>query len=345
MDPTSDIVQSHCKKGIWKAALELEEQERIPLKDEKIKLFAGNAHPDLARAISEYIEVPLSRATVSKFTNDETRVQIEESVRGYEVFVIQSMCYPVNDSIMELLIMVDALARASASVVNVVAPYFGYAKQEKKTAGREPISAKLVANLLTVAGANRVITMDLHAAAIQGFFDIPLDNLFALPLFEYYYKEKGIVGSDVVVVSPDAGGVARARHFAERLNATMAIIFKRRPEPDMNEIIEIVGDVKGKRAIIIDDMISTAGTLVKGAEMIRKMGAEEIYACATHPILAGNAVERIINSPIDEVAITDTIPIPLSALNSKFCKISVAGMFGEAIRRNFYNFSMSKIFF
>ncbi|MCD4786173.1 MAG: ribose-phosphate pyrophosphokinase [Candidatus Eremiobacteraeota bacterium] len=318
--------------------------ERYSIKDEDIKIFTGNSNMELARDIAAHLEIPLSHAIVDRFENGEIKVKIEESVRGYEVFVIQSMCCPVSDNIMELLIMCDALERASATSVNVVVPYFGYAKQEKKTAGREPISAKLIANIMTVAGASRVVTMDLHAAAIQGFFDIPVDNLYALPLFVHYYYNKGLRGKDIVVVSPDAGGVARARHFAERLGTTMAVIFKRRPEPDQNEIIEMVGDVKGKKAIIIDDMISTGGTLVKGAEKLIEKGATEIYACATHPILAADAIKIINDSPITEVAITDTIPIPEAALRGKFVKISVASTFGEAIRRNFFNLSVSTLF-
>lgn len=329
----------------WKKAVDLKDCELFSLKDQDLKIFTGNSNRSLAEDIARHLEIPLSSAIVSRFTNNEIRVQIEESVRGFEVFIIQSMNHPVSDNIMELLIMCDALQRASCNSINVVVPYFGYAKQEKKTAGREPISAKLIANLLTVAGASRVITMDLHAAAIQGFFDIPVDNLYAMPLFDYYYKNRGLFGSDVVVVSPDAGGVARAKTFAERLNATMAIIFKRRPEPDKNEIIEMVGTVKDKRAIIIDDMISTGGTLVKGAEMLKEMGAKEIYACATHSVFAGDALQCLNDSYIDEIVFTDTIPVSNHILGDKFKQISVSCLFGEAIRRNFFNLSVSKIFF
>jgi len=332
------------KNSIMRPVPKGEEPSKYSLKDEDIKIFTGNSNKELAEDIANHLEVPLSNAVVDRFKNGEIKVKIEESVRGFEVFVIQSMCCPINDNIMELLIMCDALERASATSVNVVVPYFGYAKQEKKTAGREPISAKLIANIMTVAGTSRVITMDLHAAAIQGFFDIPVDNLYALPLFVHYYKQRELQGKDIVVVSPDAGGVARARVFAEKLGSTMAIIFKRRPEPDKNEIIEMVGDVKGKKAIIIDDMISTGGTLVKGAEKLIEKGAKEIYACATHPILADDAIEKIDNSPINEIAITDTIPIPDYALEGKFVKISVASTFGEAIRRNYFNLSVSKLF-
>jgi ribose-phosphate pyrophosphokinase len=245
---------------------------------------------------------------------------------------------------MELLIMIDAMSRAAATSITTVIPYFGYAKQEKKTAGREPITAKLVANLIQVAGSCRVITMDLHAAAIQGFFDIPVDNLFAFPLFEYYFKKRGLWGDNVVIVSPDAGGVARAQEFAKRLSATMAIIFKRRPKPDVAEVVEIVGDVNGKTAIMIDDMISTGGTLVLGAKTIFDRGAKEIYACATHAILAGDAVKDIHNSPISEVVQTNTIPMNQEEYLDKFIRVSVAPMFGEAIRRNFFNLSLSKLY-
>ncbi len=331
-------------RGTWKNILALPDEEFPSLKGQNIKIFTGNSNIALAKEIAHYLDIPLSKAEVSRFANGEIKVKIEESVRGYQVFVIQSMCYPVNDNFMELLILCDALVRASATSVNLVVPYFGYAKQEKKTSGREPITAKLVANLMTIAGASRIITMDLHAAAIQGFFDIPVDNLYAYPLFEHYYKQRGLMGNDVVIISPDAGGVARAKEFANRLETSMAIIFKRRPKPDIAEIVEVVGDVKGKRAIIIDDMISTAGTLSLGANMIKEMGAKEIYACATHPILAKDAVSKINNSPIKEVVVTNTIPISENQDTHKFTQLSVAPMFGEAIRRIFFNLSISKIF-
>ncbi|HEY4000550.1 MAG TPA: ribose-phosphate pyrophosphokinase [Candidatus Xenobia bacterium] len=315
------------------------------LKGERVRLFSGNANPALAQQIAAYLDVPLSKALVSRFTNGEVQVRIEENVRGNDVFVIQPTCPPVNDNLMELLIMIDALSRSSARTITAVIPYFGYAKQEKKTAGREPISAKLVANLITVAQASRVITLDLHAAAIQGFFDIPVDNLYAQPIItEYFQMEKKLDNGGIVVVSPDAGGVARARSLAERLNATLAIIFKKRPRPDVAEVMEIVGDVKGKVAVIVDDMISTGGTLVNAAWRLKEEGATAVYAAATHAILADQAVDLIVKSPIEEIIVTDSIPIPAYALRAKFKCLTVAELLGEAIRRNHFNLSVSKLF-
>jgi ribose-phosphate pyrophosphokinase len=318
--------------------------ETKTLQGENVILFSGNANRPLAEAIAEHLGIPLGKALVSRFTNHETRVQILENVRGFEVFVVQPTCGQVNDTLMELLIMIDALSRASAKTITAVIPYYGYAKQEKKAAGREPISAKLVANLITTAGADRVITIDLHAAAIQGFFDIPVDNLFALPILTQYFRDKGHEGPDFVVVSPDAGGVARARAFAERLNAGLAIIFKRRPEPDKAEVIEMVGEIEGRTAIIVDDMISTGGTLLQAVETLRARGARCIYATATHPILAGNAVELIDGSSLEEVVVCDTIPVPPRALESKIRVLSVAPLLAEAIRRNYFHLSVSKLF-
>ncbi len=324
--------------------LVLEKEEMKSLKGERVKLFTGNANPQLARDIATYLDVPLGKATVSTFTNGEIQVKIEENVRGTDVFVIQPTCNPTNDSLMELLIMIDALSRSSANTITAVVPYYGYAKQEKKTAGREPITAKLVANLLTVAKADRIITVDLHAPAIQGFFDIPVDNLYSLPVMVQYFVKSGLAGGNVVVVSPDAGGVARARAFAEKVGASLAIIFKRRPRPDISEVTEVVGDVNGKIAIMVDDMISTGGTLVNAANAILARGATKVYACATHAILAGQAVEIIQNSAIEEVVVTDTIPVPAFALANKFVVLSVASLLGEAIRRNYFHMSVSKLF-
>lgn len=322
----------------------IEELEKKSLTGESIKVFSGTANPRLARDIASYLKIELGRAVVGRFANEEIQVKIEENVRGQEVFVVQSMCGHINDSILELLIMMDALRRASARTITAVVPYFGYAKQEKKTGGREPISAKLVANLVSISGASRVITVDLHAAAIQGFFDIPVDNLVALPIFLDYYKKRGMMNEGIVVVSPDAGGVARARLFADRLNASLAIIFKRRPGPDVAELIDVVGVVRGKTAIIIDDLISTGGTLLEGCEALKKRGAKAVYTCATHAVLAGNAVEAIENSEIEEVVVTDTIPIPRKALRGKFVALSLASLLGEAIRRNYFHLSVSKLF-
>lgn len=324
-------------------ALEKEEK-KLTLKGENVKVFSGTSNPRLAKDICDYLNIPLSHALLSEFSNGELQVRIEENVRGAEVFVIQSMCRPVNDNIMELLIMIDALTRASARRITAVVPYYGYAKQEKKTAGREPISAKLVANLMTTAGTHRVVTMDLHAAAIQGFFDIPVDNLMALPILTNYFQKKGITNDNVVVVSPDAGGVARARTLAERLGGSLAIIFKRRPKPDVAEVTEVVGEVKGKTAVIVDDMISTGGTLIKGAQALIKRGVKRIYACATHAILAGNALKEIENSELKEVVVTDTVPVPDSATKGKITVLPVAPLLGEAIKRNYFNLSVSKLF-
>lgn len=317
---------------------------KIPA-NEAFKLFTGNANPKLASDIADYLGMRLGHATVSRFANDEIQVKIEENVRGRNVFIVQPTCEPVNDNLMELLIMIDALRRASANTITAVVPYYGYAKQEKKTSGREPITARLVANLITVAGASRVITVDLHAGAIQGFFDIPLDHLMALPILADYFKQKGFKNHNTVVVSPDAGGVARARTFAERLGSTLAIIFKRRPRPDVSEVIEVVGEVDGMRAVIIDDMISTGGTLAAAADVLIKKGALEIYACSTHPVFAKNAVEILDQSSIRELVVTDTIPVPASALKSGKIKVlSVAPLLGEAIRRVHGNQSVSELF-
>lgn len=315
----------------------------LSLRGENVRFFTGNSNKALAQSICDYLDVPLSNATVTKFQNQEIQVKIEESVRGRDVYLIQSTCKPVNDNLMELLIMIDALSRASARQITAVIPHYGYAKQEKKASGREPISAKLVANLITVAGADRVITIDLHAAAIQGFFDIPVDNLYAMPIMTDYVLNDGRFNDkDLVVVSPDAGGVARARGFADKIDTSLAIVFKRRPKPDEAVVMDIVGEVKGKDILIYDDMISTGGTLVKTAEALITKGAKEIYAFATHPIFASNSIDIIEKSPIKEIVVTDTIPI--SRPSSKIKVLSVAPLLGEAIKRNYFNLSVSKLF-
>lgn len=312
---------------------------------ETLKLFTGNANPELAKEIADYLGIRMGKALVSRFANEEIQVKIEENVRGRNVFVVQPTCTPVNDHLMELLIMIDALRRASANTITAVVPYYGYAKQEKKTSGREPITARLVANLITVAGADRVITVDLHAGAIQGFFDIPLDNLMALPILADYFTKKDFKNHNTVVVSPDAGGVARARTFAERLGSTLAIIFKRRPRPDVSEVIEVVGEVKGKRALMIDDMISTGGTLAAAADILMERGATEIYACATHPVFAHKAYKLLEKSAIKELIVTNTIPLPEEALQSGKIKVlSVAPLLGESIARIYNNQSVSELF-
>lgn len=324
--------------------LTLEAQEHPTLEGENLVIFSGNSNPALARAIACYLEIPLGNALVKNFSNGETRVQIEENVRGAEVFVVQPTCGNVNDSLMELLILCDALSRSSAKSITVVVPYYGYSRQEKKTTGREPITAKLVANLITVAGASRVITVDLHAAAIQGFFDIPVDNLVAMPIVVSYFKHKGIPKEDLVVISPDAGGASRARMFAERLGAGLAIIFKRRPRPEAVELMDFVGEIEGKTCLIVDDIISTGGTLLTGVEMLMSKGAARVFAATTHGLLAGSAIEAIEKSPIEEVIVTDTVPISQEAQRGKITVLSVAPLLGEAIRRNYFHMSVSKLF-
>jgi len=310
-----------------------------------LKVFSGNANPTLAQEICWYLDVPLGRADVGRFPNGEVRVRIEESVRGCDVFVIQPTSPPANDNLMELLIMIDALSRASAKRVTAVIPFYGYAKQDRKTRGREPISAKLVANLLVTAGANRILTMDLHAGQIQGFFDIPVDNLAAQSLLARYFAAKNL--QNLVVVSPDVGGTARARNFANRLQVDLAVIDKHRPNYAQVEVMNIIGDVKDKTAIIVDDLIDTAGTLVEGAEaLLKKGGAREVYACATHPIFSGQAVERINNSPLKEVVVTNTIDISekISKSSPKIKVLSVAPIFAEAIKRIHGELSISELF-
>jgi ribose-phosphate pyrophosphokinase len=316
---------------------------------QKPLLFTGNSNRALAGEVASRMESRLGSALVDKFKNDECRIEIRENVRGAEVFVMQSICkapngQTVNDSLMELLLMIDALNRASAYRITAVVPYYGYAKQDKKTKGREPISAKLVANLIESAGAKRLVTLDLHAAQIQGFFDIPVDNLEATPTLCSYLKQQGFTGNKIVVVSPDAGGVARAEKFAKRLNSTLAIVFKRRPEPDVSEVTEIVGDVDGRIAIVVDDMISTGGTLAKAAEALIKRGATKVYTCATHGIFAGDAARVLNDSPIEKVIITNTLPNVEDTLGPKFKVLSIAQILADAIKRITANRSVSELF-
>lgn len=314
---------------------------------QKPLLFSGTSNPGLAREIAQRMETRVGHALVDKFKNGECRIEIRENVRGAEVFVLQSVCNTpegnsVNDSLMELLLMMDALKRASAYRITAVVPYYGYAKQDKKTKGREPISAKLVANMLATAGAKRVVTVDLHAAQIQGFFDLPVDNLVAAPTLCGYLKQQGLQGSDIVVVSPDAGGVARAENFAKRLRSTLAIVFKRRPEPDVAEVTDIVGDVRGKIAVVVDDMISTGGTLAKAAEALMNRGATKVVCCATHGIFAGDAVRVLNESVIEQIIITNTLPS--MALGPKFKMLSIAQILADAIKRITSNRSVSELF-
>ena len=301
------------------------------MSDTALQIFTGNANPELAQEIVEFLGMELSKAKVSKFKDGEVRLEINESVRGNNVFIIQPTCAPVNENLMELLIMVDAIRRASAKSITTVIPYYGYARQERKQKPREPISAKLVANLLTAAGADRMVTIDLHTSSIQGFFDIPVDHMPAVPLLANYYREKQL--QNVVVVSPDIGGVTRARNLAERLNCTLAIIDKRRPEPNKSEIMGIIGDVRGKNVIIVDDMIDTAGTITNAANFLSEQaGANEVYACCTHAVFTPPAVERIQQSSIKEMLITNTIPLTEEEKQcAKIQTVSIAPLLGRTI--------------
>lgn len=310
--------------------------------DGRLQIFAGTSHPQLAANIMGELEAPLGRAVVGLWRNGETRVKLEENVRGSDVFVIQSMSDPVDHHLMELLLIIDALRRASAARITAVIPYFAYAKQEKKTSGREPISAKLVANLLTTAGADRILTMDLHSPAIEGFFDIPVDHLRAAQILSRHINRRGL--EDLVVVSPDAGGVARAEELRGRSGGSLAIISKRHPGPDVSEALEMVGDVAGKPAVIVDDMISTGGTLSLAAELLHERGAAPIYAAATHGIFAQEGLERIARSPIDTVLVTNTLPLPSDGPTDKIDVVTVAPLLAEAITRIHKDLSISALF-
>jgi len=313
------------------------------VKDE-IKIFTGSANRPLAEAIGRYIDVPLGQAEIGRFSDGEVQVEITENVRGGDVFVIQSICTPGNDHLMELLLMLDAFKRASARRITAVVPYYGYARQDRKVAPRVPISAKLVADLITTAGASRVLTVDLHAGQIQGFFDVPVDNVYATPVLLEYLR--GRIGRrDVTVISPDAGGVERARAFAKRLDANLAIIDKRRARPNEVAEMQIIGEVDGRVAVIVDDMVDTAGTLAAAAEAVRGAGAPLVLACATHPVLSGNAIPRLAQSSIDELIVTDTIPLrPEATKLAKLHVLSVAPLLGEAIRRTHEEASISSLF-
>jgi ribose-phosphate pyrophosphokinase len=310
-------------------------------------LFSGTSNRQLAEEIAKKMQTRVGNALVDRFKNDEVRIEIRENVRGAEVFVIQSLCRSpqgasVNDSIMELLLIIDALRRASANRITAVIPYYGYAKQDKKTKGREPISAKLLANMIERAGAERIVTLDLHAAQIQGFFDVPVDNLMAAPTLCNYLKNQNLQGEKIVVVSPDAGGVPRAETFAKRLKSTLAVIIKRRPEPDVSEVTHIVGDVEGKIAVVVDDMISTGGTLVKAAEALRKRGATDVYTLATHGIFAGDAIAQFEASDINKVIVTNTIPRTI--VSPKIEHLTIAQILADAIKRITSNRSVSELF-
>lgn len=308
----------------------------------EFKVFAGNSNDVLAEEIASLMGKPLGRCTVKKFSDGEVSVSIWESVRGCDVFIIQSTCNPVNDNLMELLIMIDAMKRASAGRITAVIPYYGYARQDRKAKARDPITAKLVANMLEAAGADRVLTMDLHAAQIQGYFDIPVDHLLGMPIIQNYFIKKEI--EDLVIVSPDHGSVPRARKMAEPLNCPIAIVDKRRPEPNKSEIMNIIGDVAGKNCIIIDDMIDTAGTISNAANAIKELGAKSVRAAATHAVLSGPAIERLENSAIEELVLLNTMPISEEKIITKMKILSVGPLFADAMTRIHTNDTISKLF-
>lgn len=306
------------------------------------KIFTGNSHPQLAEEISSVMGKPLGKSEVKKFSDGEISVNLHETVRGVDCYIIQSTNDPVNDNLMEILIMIDAMKRASAGRINAVIPYYGYARQDRKAKARDPITAKLVADILVAAGADRVLTMDLHAAQIQGYFDIPVDHLLGMPVLVDYWKDKAI--EDLVVVSPDHGSVTRARNMAQPLNCPIAIVDKRRPEPNKSEIMNIIGDIEGKNCIIVDDMIDTAGTICNAGQALIDLGAKSVSACATHAVLSGPALERLEASPFEEVVFLNTIPIDEDKMLDKFKVLSVAPLFAEAMTRIHNNDSVSKLF-
>jgi len=308
----------------------------------RMQVFSGNANRQLASAIAAHLAVALGEAEVTRFPDGEIRIKVEEDVRGADVFIVQPTCPPVNENLMELLIFIDCVRRASASRVTAVMPFFGYARQDRKDEGRVPISAKLVANLITVAGANRVLTIDLHAAQIQGFFDIPLDHLFAAPILTRHFAALDLGAT--VVVSPDVGGIKMARAYAKRLGAGLAIVDKRRVTPDKAEVSNVIGDVEGRNVVIVDDMISTAGSVVEAAALLKDHGAKDIFVGATHPLFCGPAYDRLTAAPIKEVAVTDTVPFDGQDKLSKVKVLSVAPLLGEAIRRIHMNESVSSLF-
>ncbi len=300
-------------------------------KDKSFKIFSLNSNRKLAEDIAHHIGTTLGKCTVSAFSDGEIQINIEESIRGCDVYVVQSTCAPVNQHIMELLIMIDALKRASAKSINIVMPYYGYARQDRKARSREPITAKLMADLLETAGADRVITLDLHAPQIQAFFDIPIDHLQGVAILSDFFAAKQL--EDIIIVSPDHGGVTRARKMADRLKAPIGIIDKRRPRPNVAEVMNIIGNIEGKTAILIDDIIDTAGTITLAANALIESGAKAVYACCTHPVLSGPAIERINNSHIKELVVTDTIPLPEEKHIDKITQLSVAPLIGEALIR------------
>lgn len=308
----------------------------------KLKIFTGNANPELAKEICDYLGLPLGEAFVGRFNNGEVQIMIDESVRGKDVFIIQPTSYPVNDNLMELMVMADALKRASARHITAVVPYYGYARQDRKTRGREPITAKLVANLMQTSGITRLVTIDLHAGQIQGFFDVPVDHLYGASILAKYINEKNL--EDVIVVSPDLGGVTRARDLADRIGAPIAIIEKKRPEPGVAKVMNLIGDVKGKNCIIVDDIVDTAGSLVEGAKALKEFGAKSVMATVTHAVLTDPASERIANSNIKELIVTNTMPLPENCKLDNVTQLSVAPLLGEAIMRIFHEVSVSNLF-
>ncbi len=311
---------------------------------DELKIFAGNSNLPLARAICQHLKIPLGQATVDTFSDGESKVEVQENVRGGDVFVIQSTSAPGNNNLMELLLMLDAFKRASAKRITAVIPYYGYARQDRKVAPRVPISAKLVADLITTAGASRILTMDLHSGQIQGFFNIPVDNLYATPVLLQYLKRR-LNHHEVTIVSPDAGGVERARDFATRLDASLAIIDKRRAGPNVVAEMNIIGEVKGQTAVLLDDMVDTAGTLTIAAQALKREGAKRILGCCTHPVLSGPAIQKINESPLEELIATNSVPLSPEAQSCKKIKLlSVAHLIGEAIRRTHEERSISSLF-
>lgn len=306
-----------------------------------LKVFAGNAHEELAREICSHLGCKLGDAEIARFSDGEIAVKINESVRGADTFVVQPTCPPCNENLMELLVMIDSLRRASANRITAVIPYYGYARQDRKAAARDPITAKLIANLITTAGVGRVLTIDLHAPQIQGFFDIPVDHLYGAPILAKYFNDKRL--ADLTVVAPDVGAVRDSRSFAQRLEASLAIIDKRRPKPNVSEVMNVIGEVAGRNLILFDDMIDTAGTITHAAKVLKGMGAQSIFACCTHPIFSGPAVERLSSAPIDELVVLNTIPQDIKRL-PKMRILSVASLIAEAIERIHLHQSVSVLF-
>lgn len=309
-----------------------------------LRIFTGNANPGLAQSIANQLGVSLGKMMVTRFADGEICVKIDESVRGMDVFIVQPTCRPVNDNIMELIIMIDAFHRASARRITAVVPYYGYARQDKKVKPREPVTARTIANMITSVGTTRVLALDLHAEQIQGFFDLPVDHLAAAPLLADWIRNNVAANGELVVVSPDVGGVARARALAEMLGAPIVIIAKRRPEPNKSEVKEIIGDVRGKVCVMIDDMIDTAGSITSGASAICDQGAKAVYACCTHPVLSDDAIHKLADSPIERILVTDTIPLGSEKMNPKIEIISVAPLLADAIRRIHDDRSVSELF-